>query len=212
MATVLTPPPQPAGTTTPPPAGALAVGPQPYRWTLAEYRELGKLDLFRDKRTMLLDGELYVMSLPKPPHSVALGLTDEWLRSVFRGGHHVRGQMGFDIGTRNDPGPDLAVVPGTIRDYLAAHPHTAVLIVEVADSSLFLDTTTKPEHYATAGVPDYWVLDLEHRQLLVFRDPEPLPAGLGATAYRTRLTYGPADTVSPLAAPHATVPVADLLP
>ena len=48
--------------------------------------------------------------------------------------------------------------------------------------------------------------------LLVYRDPEPLPAGLGATAYRTHTVHGPDDTVSPLAAPHAAVRVADLLP
>ena len=204
-------PPLPAAVT-PPPAGTLAISLQPYRWTIAEYRELGKLTLFRDKRTMLLDGELYVMALPKPPHATALGLTDDWLRSVFHGGRHVRSQCGFDIGTRSDPGPDLAVVTGSIRDYATEHPHAALLIVEVADSSLFLDTTTKAELYATAGVPDYWVLDLEHRRLEVFRDPEPLPAGSGATAYRTRLRFGPEECVAPLAAPAASVRVADLLP
>jgi Uma2 family endonuclease len=61
-------------------------------------------------------------------------------------------------------------------------------------------------------VPEYWVIDLEHRQLLVFRDPQPLPKGLGATAYKTHLTFGPADRVSPLAAPQASILVGDLLP
>ena len=80
------------------------------------------------------------------------------------------------------------------------------------ESSLFFDTTTKAELYATAGIPDYWVIDLENRQLLVYRDPVPLPAGLGATAYPTHLTFGPNDCVSPLAVPTASVKVADLLP
>ncbi len=75
-----------------------------------------------------------------------------------------------------------------------------------------MDTTTKAELYATAGVPDYWVIDLENRQLLIYRDPVALPAGLGATAYRTHLAFGPNDSVSPLAAPTASVKVADLLP
>jgi Uma2 family endonuclease len=61
-------------------------------------------------------------------------------------------------------------------------------------------------------VPDYWVLDLTARELVIFRDPNPLPAGLGATAYRQRNTFGPTASVSPLAAPAATVTVADLLP
>ncbi len=65
---------------------------------------------------------------------------------------------------------------------------------------------------AMAGVPDYWVIDLQNRRLLVFRDPEPLPTGLGATAYRTHLSLNPTDSIAPLVAPMATVLVATLLP
>jgi Uma2 family endonuclease len=168
--------------------------------------------VFDGLKTMLLDGEIYAMTLPAPPHNLSLGLTEDWLRVAFATGHHVRNRMAFDVGARDDPGPDLAVVVGSRRDYAARQATAAVLVVEVADSSLFVDTTTKAELYATAGVPDYWVLDLEHRQLLVFRDPQPLPKGLGATAYRTHLTFTPTDRVSPLAAPTASVLVSDLLP
>lgn len=195
-----------------PAAAPFRPGPQPFRWTIAQYRELAKTGLFHDMKTMLVEGEVYAMVMPNPAHDTALAYVEEWLRTVFVAGHHVRTQKGFDIGTRNDPGPDAAVVPGSIRDYATKTPTAAVLIVEVAESSLFLDTTTKAELYATAGVPDYWVIDLDHRQLLVFRDPEPLPQGLGATAYRTRLTLNPADSLSPLAAPASAVRVADLLP
>ena len=194
------------------PAAAPPRGPQPHRWTIAEYRQLGRAGLFRDCRTLLIDGEIVTMPLPDPPHDEALNLTQDALRVAFAAGHHVRNQQALDIGARTDPGPDLAVVAGTIRDQSGRTPTTAVLVVEVADSSLFLDTTTKAEWYATAGVPEYWVLDVAGRRLLVYRDPEPLPGGLGATAYRTHLTLTPADTVAPLAAPHATIPVADLLP
>jgi Uma2 family endonuclease len=210
MSTVLTPP-QPAAVT-PPPAGTLPAGPQPVRWTIAQYQRLASAGLLDGLRTMLIHGQILVMPTPDPPHVIALRLTDRWLSSVCPPAYHVRNQAGFDVGTRNDPEPDLAVVPGDIRDYSAAHPRAAVLVVEVADSSLAIDTTEKAEVYATAGVLDYWVLDLVNRTLIIFRDPHPLPAGLGATAYRTRTEHGPADTVSPLAAPTAIIKVADLLP
>jgi Uma2 family endonuclease len=87
-----------------------------------------------------------------------------------------------------------------------------VLIVEIADSSFDLDTTTKAELYATAGVLDYWVVDLERRQLVVFREPNALPDGLGATAYRSHAVLNAADTVSPLAMPTASTKVGNLLP
>jgi Uma2 family endonuclease len=203
----LTMPPAPAQT--PPPR---ASGPKPHRWTISEYRKLGETGLFHGMKTMLIHGELFTMGMPKPPHDYALSVTYEFLRSACPAGHHVRNQLGFDIGTDNDPGPDLAIVPGVIRDYAATTPTRAVLIVEVAHTTLTIDTTTKAELYATAGVPEYWVLDLEHRQLIVFRDPQALPTGLGATAYKTHLTFGPTDHVSPQVAPQASVLVGDLLP
>jgi Uma2 family endonuclease len=201
-----------AATLTLPPAAGPVSEPQPHRWTVAEYRELAKTGMFHDKKTMLLDGVLFVTVMPNPPHDTALGLTEDWLRSVFTAGYQVRSQKGLDIGTGSDPGPDLAVVRGSIRDYATQAPQTAEPIVEVADSSLVIDTTTKAELYATAGVRNYWVLDLANRQLLVFRDPVPLPAGLGATVYRTHKTFGPSDSAAPLAASNSPVRVADLLP
>ena len=80
-------------------------------------------------------------------------------------------------------------------------------MVEVADSSLRFDTGEKLAWYAAAGVPEYWVLDVNGRQLLVYRDPD--PAG---RTYRTQLTFAEAESVSPLAAPTASLRVADLLP
>ena len=210
MSAVLTPP-QPA-TQTPRLARGPAAGLRPYRWTIAEYKRLYHGGFFEGLNTILLHGEVYIMPQPSPPHETAVGLVEDWLRTLFTSGRHVRSQKSFDVGTDSDTGPDVAVVPGATRDYTTAAPTTADLVVEVFLTSLFKDTTTKAELYATAGVPDYWVLDLENRRLLVFRDPEPLPAGLGATAYRTRLSFGPTDAVAPLAAPHAAVAVADLLP
>lgn len=216
MSAVLTPTaPAPAATTTPPPVKPVPVPqvePRPMKWTVELYQELGKLDFFQAEKTVLIDGEIFVMPPPGPPHDTALAYVEDWLRVVFAVGHHVRTQKGFNIGAGTSPMPDAAVVPGTARDYATRTPTAAVMIVEVSDSTLFMDTTTKAEVYATAGIPEYWVLDLEHRRLLVYRDPEPLPAGLGATAYRTHLAFGPELTVAPLAAPTASVKVADLLP
>ncbi len=105
----------------------------------------------------------------------------------------------------------MAVISGRPEDY-ADHPQTALLVVEVADTTLFDDTTTKAELYATAGFPDYWVLDITNRQLHVFRDPDPLPTTLEAVAHATHLTLRPDESVAPLSAPHHTVSVSDLLP
>jgi len=184
----------------------VSMPPKPFRFTISQYRRLAITDLFHDLKTMLIDGELYVMPLPEPPHDVGITLTHNWLSREFDNGYWVRNQMGFDIGMDNDPGPDLAVVKGTFRDFSRATPTKAEFIVEIADSSLAIDTGRKAELYATAGVPDYWVLDVDNRQLHVFRDPQP-----GGT-FALHQLLNDAESIAPLASPNANVTVRDLLP
>ena len=186
--------------------------PSPLRWTCDAFHNLCSTGVFTGRKAILIDGVIITMAMPDPPHNTSLNLTQDLLRAIFTAGYHVRNQQAFDVGTANDPGPDLAVVPGSIRDYSNRQATSAVLIVEVSDMTRFMDTPTKAELYATASVADYWVIDVENRVLLVFRDPVPLPAGLGATAYRTHFTLGPTDSISPLAAPNNSITVADMLP
>lgn len=199
--TALLTPPQPT-----PPASGL----RPFRWTVSLFHQLGELGVFKGRRPKLINGHLVEEGQMNPPHATALERTDEAMRGAFGKGWRFRVQMPLVLGQDTDPMPDMAIlqgVPGAL-----AHPTRADLVVEVADSSLGYDTTTKAELYATAGIAEYWVVDVDGRRLLVFRDPVPLPQGLGATAYQTRLTLTAADAVAPLAAPAAPVRVADLLP
>ena len=162
----------------------------------------------------LIRGEILEMSPIGWSHALATGLVAEVLARVFSTSHFINEEKplalsGSSPGT--EPQPDVAVVPGSRRNY-ASHPGTAALIVEVADTTLAYDTTTKAELYATAGILDYWVLDLEGKRLLIFRDPVQLPAGLEASAYRKHISLGPTDTIAPLEAPNCDVTVSDLLP
>jgi Uma2 family endonuclease len=77
--------------------------------------------------------------------------------------------------------------------------------VEVADTSLEFDRTRKAALYASAGIQEYWVLNLVDRRLEVSRHPE-------GKAYRTHVTYTAEDTVAPLAAPGSRLTIGSLLP
>jgi Uma2 family endonuclease len=195
----------------PPPWQPSSVIPQPRRWTVTEFDHLGSLGCFADRRAFLLDGVILEQGPMEPPHADALEVLNEYIRTAFGSGWRFRIQTPLHLDEFNNPMPDLAVVAGN-PGYHGDHPVSAALVVEVADTTLQSDLTDKAERYATAGIADYWVLDLNGGVLHVLRDPQPLPKGLGATAYRTHLKLGPGDTVSPLAAPNATIRVADLLP
>jgi Uma2 family endonuclease len=213
----ITAPHAPAGSTTPP----ASFGPRPWRVTRDEYYRLGELGFFEGKRVELIRGEVIEMSPINVEHANAVGFVSDALLLAFAIGHYINVQQPISVlGARpgSEPQPDVAVIPGSRPRATATaplvHPTHAALVVEVADSSLFYDTTTKAELYAAANAPEYWVLDLNARQLHVFRNPQPLPlpAALAATAYQTHTILGPTDTVSPLAAPAATIRIADLLP
>lgn len=192
------------------------VPPGPFRFNRKQYYELGRLGYFDGKRVELIYGEIVEMSPINWPHHLCVKLVYGALAQAFATGHFVDVQQTFPIPNSTlglAPQPDVAVIPGEPRDY-TDHPSAAALIVEVADTTLSYDTTTKAEMYATAGVPEYWVVDIENRQLHVYRDPQPLavPGDEVATiAYHTHFTLAPTEHVSPLAAPHASIPVSELL-
>jgi Uma2 family endonuclease len=106
----------------------------------------------------------------------------------------------------------VAVVAGESEDYIAAHPSSPALVVEVADSSLRLDRRFKAAIYARAGLREYWIVNLVDRVLEVHREPH---APAGATedwAYHSIEVLHPPSHVTPLAAAHERILVADLLP
>ena len=98
-------------------------------------------------------------------HHSTVWKLDDVLRRLFGRRAMVRSQMAFAASPRSRPEPDVAVVP--TGDYDAVDPDQAWLIVEVADSSLRFDRTVKSELYASAGVPEYWIVDPDERSVLV---------------------------------------------
>lgn len=154
----------------------METGPHPWMWTTEQYYRLGELGFFEGKRVELIQGVIIEMSSINWVHTVGTTKVGDALRVVFAGQGWINTQNPLAM-TDSHPQPDVAVIPGRIGDY-ADHPQRAMLIVEISDTTLFYDTMTKAELYATAGVPEYWVLDLEGKRLLVFRDPVQLPVGL----------------------------------
>ncbi len=178
------------------------------RWTAEEFHRVAELGIFDpDERLELIEGEIIRMSPQNPRHAGASDLTETAVRAVFPAGFLVRIQKPLALGELSEPEPDIAVVPGGPRAYVNEHPRGAALVVEIADSSLKYDQERKAALYARAGIPEYWILNLIERILLVHRDPN---GQVGRYEAVTRHEEG--ESVSPLAAPLASLAVLDLLP
>jgi Uma2 family endonuclease len=182
--------------------------PVPYLWTRAKYEEAVKRGLFTtNDKIELIEGKIVQKMPQNTPHATALTLTQQALQSAFSSGHTLRIQLPLSADDLSQPEPDLAVVVGPPRDYLAAHPTSdkTVLVVEISDSTLRFDQTGKAAMYARAGIGDYWIVNLPEQVLEVFRTP----VGDAYTEMR-RLTRG--EIIAPLAASETRLAVADLLP
>jgi|SRR5687768_6156985 len=178
-----------------------------------EYDRLVEADVFGpEDRIELFDGRMIFKEPQYSPHATAIQLVQRTLTIALGPGWSIRPQMPVALDDVSEPEPDVSVVPGDPRDYRDAHPERPVLIVEVAQSRLRFDRRQKGSLYARAQVADYWIVNIPDRRLEVYRDPRPDAAAPFGWGYGTTLALGPDERVAPLAAPAASVTVADLLP
>ena len=180
------------------------------RFRRAEYDQLTARGFFHeDEPIELLEGLLVVREPESSRHAAVVGLVRAALERAFGPRYHVRDAKPLALDDASEPAPDLAVVPGHLRDYLDAHPSTPVLLVEVAQSWLAKDRLRKARLYARAGLTDYWIVNLVDEVLEVYREPV---RSAGRWKYRSVRLLRSGAGVSPLAAPRARIRVADLLP
>jgi len=182
--------------------------PRRKRWTRLEYDELYSSAWLNGQRLELIEGEVLDKMGKKRPHGNSLKLLRRWLDVVF-GWRLVDHEMPIDVAPEdnpsNEPEPDLIVLKRDMSDFTKENPRPEdlQLVVEVADSSLGLDLTTKAALYARAGIVEYWVLDVAGRRLIVHRDPQ-------AGRYRSVVAYGEHESVAPLGAPESFLRVGDV--
>ena len=157
--------------------------------------------LGEDEPVELLHGVLTAVSAKTPAHEELKMRLVRWLDSTAEG-HRIRIEGAFRVPDRTSlPEPDIAVVePGS---YHAEHPSTALLVIEVAVSSVRTDTAIKPALYASADVPEVWVVDVAAKRLVMFRDP-------GPAGYATETVLGPTARAKPLRVDVGPLDLADL--
>lgn len=180
------------------------------KWTVKECRFLTDNGLLTPGKYELIEGEVIFKMSQDRRHILVVTRLIAVLGAIF-GLDSLQSQAQIGIGEHdefNDPEPDVAVLKGVVGDFLDREPDPAteiLLVVEASNTTLRGDATTKASVYARHSVPEYWIVALPTRQLIVHRQPS-------AGVYADVKTYNAADSMSPLAAPNSLVLVADLLP
>ena len=151
---------------------AQALEPDVHRITRAEYRTLHDAGYFEDRRVELLEGVIVEMQAMGKPHILAMA----WLtRHVVRGlrdGLITNPALPVAASNISQPEPDLLVVDEGWPDLQAGDmPRGGLLAIELTWSSHHRDLVVKPSIYAGAGIPEYWVVDLRDRLVVVHTNP-----------------------------------------
>lgn len=178
-----------------------------YRLTVDQFMRMGELGIFPDEsRVELIDGEIVEMSPTGPPHGSSVArLIEAFMPLVGRAVLWTRSTI--VLGPIHAPQPDFALCRFREDRYATANPTPAdiLLVVEVAETSLDRDRTGKAALYASHGIPEYWIVNLDDRCVEVHRQPE-------GDGYRERRIVARDGRVAPIAFSDHQVPAGDLLP
>jgi Uma2 family endonuclease len=182
---------------------ALSIEPELFRsLKRSEYDRLVELGVFDDERIELIRGRLVKMSPQHAPHASTVQKLNELLITRLRGRFTVRIQSPLALSDDSEPEPDVAVV--LLGDYEAEHPRAALLLIEVAETTLRKDRA-KGAVYATAGVGEYWLVNLNDQTVEVYASPN-------GDRYDEVRTLRTGDVLRPAALPDIAIAVAEILP
>jgi Uma2 family endonuclease len=181
------------------------------RWTVDHYFRMSELGFFQDRRVELLNGEIIQVPAQATAHRAAITKISSLLLDAFGDSAWVVIQGTLKISKWSAPDPDFHILDapiGTPDDQLPR----PFLVIEVSDTTYRRDSGRKLRTYASAGIPEYWIVNLPRRQVEVYRNPRNVTGKWAGWQYATRTLLGPGERVSPTNRPDVEFPVDQMLP
>ncbi len=184
-------------------------------WTVDEYHSFAGLGLLNtEDRIELIRGELIHKMTQGSAHAISMRRISRALQRAMGERYEVQSQLPITLAPHSEPEPDFAVLRTLEGDYEGRHPGPAdvLLVVEVSDTTIVTDSTSKAALYAEFDIPEYWNLNLRDRMLAVCREPVPMPSSQYGFGYRSITLVRETETVSPLFEAGLGILVGEMLP
>ncbi|MGD1901527.1 MAG: Uma2 family endonuclease [Geitlerinemataceae cyanobacterium] len=174
------------------------------QWTVEDYHRMINAGILDDRRVELLAGEIHTMVPESPEHTYRGETLADRLRKSLRDRAYLREARPITL-ANSEPEPDIAIARGSRSDYATRHPNGSdlLLVIEISNTTLRTDLTKKRDLYASAGIHEYWVVDLQDRCFVIFREPD-------GTTYRQQQTVTD-EPIAPIAFPDITIPLREIL-
>jgi len=175
------------------------------KWTIDDYHRMIAAGILCDRRVELLKGEIVEMSPEGEPHAYFSSEAGEYVIRLLGDRATVRQAKPITLPNNSEPEPDIAIVQRLGREYLAHHPYPENIfwLIEYSNSSLEKDLEIKSKIYAEVGISEYWVVNLQQRQLIVFRTPQD-------GRYNSR-SIATEETICPIAFPDIEISIAAII-
>lgn len=143
---------------------------QRHLFTIADYHQMGAVGILPERGVELINGEIIKMSPTGSKHTAAVNRLNRLLAKILDEQIILQSQSPFIANDLSEPEPDFALLKYREDFYENELPHGAdiYLIIEVADTTFNYDTQVKLPLYASSGISEYWVLDLNKKQIHVY--------------------------------------------
>jgi Uma2 family endonuclease len=186
---------------------------RPHRFTLGQYYRLSEMGFFSQRKVEFIDGEIIEMAAQLNPHSFVISELARWFfMHCPKHKYWVRIQTSLRT-DQSSPEPDFAILHGPAnaeRKYATADD--AAWVIEVADTTLLYDTVVKAPLYAASKVPEYWVVSVPDRHLIVYRNPIESASAAHGWMYATTFIVKPAALAHSLLLPDYPLDPGTVLP
>lgn len=143
------------------------------QWSLEEYHQMIAAGILHDRPVELIAGEIIEVAPESPLHRYFLVEAVKYLRQLLIGVAEVYEAHPVTLGD-SEPEPDIAIVKLADHCYKTRHPAPGdiYLLVEISDTTLNYDLEQKKKIYAGAQIPEYWVISVQQKQVMIFQAPQ----------------------------------------
>ena len=125
-------------------------------------------------RVELIEGEILTMSPINSPHVGIINRLNKFLVRYLGDDASISIQNPIRINQRTEPEPDIVIAKYRKDEYGSKKitPKDIYLVVEIAASSLEYDRRVKIPLYAKSGIPEYWIINVEKKQIEQYTNPK----------------------------------------
>ncbi|WP_017326449.1 Uma2 family endonuclease [Synechococcus sp. PCC 7336] len=172
------------------------------KWSLTDYHRTIEAGVLAGRKVELIGGDIVEMAPEGPLHRYTNASVLDYLKQLLGDRAQVLPPGPIELSADgSEPEPDVAVVAPLGTIYMERLPRSEDFywVVEVSKTTVALDLGRKAEMYARNSIGEYWVLDVEQRQLWIHREP--------VDGDYTSKVMQQCGTVSPLAFPEIEISV-----